>query len=85
MGKQPAFQELLAAYNKLLKENEPRFTSYRELTDEKSTYVRMVQKMAEDKNRNRLIIKDVSEVLKEGRSLIVFTANMSLPLSDLNR
>ena len=51
----------------------PRFTSYRELTDEKSTYVRMVQKMAEDKNRNRLIIKDVSEVLKEGRSPIVLT------------
>ena len=37
----------------------PRFTSYRELTDEKSTYVRMVQKMAEDENRNRLIIEDV--------------------------
>ena len=51
----------------------PRFTSYRELTDEKSTYVRMVQKMAEDKNRNGLIIKDVCVALKEGRSPIVLT------------
>ena len=32
----------------------PRFTSYRELTDDKSTYARMVQKMAEDENRNRI-------------------------------
>ena len=51
----------------------PRFTSYRELTDEKSTYVRMVQKMAEDKNRNGLIIEDVCVALKEGRSPIVLT------------
>ena len=51
----------------------PRFTSYRELTDEKSTYVRMVQKMAEDENRNRLIIEDVCKALKEGRSPIVLT------------
>ena len=52
----------------------PRFTSYRELTDEKSTYARMVQKMSEDENRNRLIIDDVCEALKEGRSPIVLTS-----------
>ena len=52
----------------------PRFTSYRELTDEKSTYVRMVQKMAEDENRNRLITDDVCEALQEGRSPIVLTS-----------
>ena len=51
----------------------PRFTSYRELTDEKSTYVRMIQKMAEEENRNRLIIEDVCKALKEGRSSIVLT------------
>ena len=51
----------------------PRFTSYRELTDEKSTYVRMIQKMAEEENRNRLIIEDVCEALKKGRSPIVLT------------
>ena len=51
----------------------PRFTSYRELADEKSTYVRMVQKMSEDENRNSLIIDDVCEILKEGRSPIILT------------
>ena len=51
----------------------PRFTSYRELADEKSTYVRMIRKMAEDENRNRLIIDDVLAVLKEGGSPIVLT------------
>ena len=52
----------------------PRFTSYRELTDEKSTYARMVQKMAEDENRNRLIIEDVCVALEEARSPIVLTS-----------
>ena len=51
----------------------PRFTSYKELTDEKSTYARMIQKMAEDENRNRLITDDVCEILQEGRSPIVLT------------
>ena len=51
----------------------PRFTSYRELTDEKSTYARMVQNMSEDENRNSLIIDDVCEILKEGRSPIILT------------
>ena len=52
----------------------PRFTSYRELTDERTTYIRMVQKMAEDESRNRLITNDVCEALKEGRSPIVLTS-----------
>lgn len=52
----------------------PRFTSYRELTDEKSTYARTVQKMADDENRNGLIIEDVCVALKEGRSPIVLTS-----------
>ena len=51
----------------------PRFTSYRELTDEKSTYARMVQNMSKDENRNRLIIDDVCEALKEERCPIVLT------------
>ena len=51
----------------------PRFTSYWELTDDKFTYVRMIQKMAEDENRNNLIIDDVRKALTEGRSLIVLT------------
>ena len=51
----------------------PRFTFYKELADEKYAYVRMIQKIAEDENRNRLITDDVCEVLKEGRSPIVLT------------
>ena len=52
----------------------PRFTSYRELTDDISTYAPMIQKMAEDESRNRLITNDVCEALKEGRSPIVLTS-----------
>lgn len=51
----------------------PRFTSYRELSDEKPAYVRVIQKMAEDKQRNQLIINDVSMVLEEKRTPIVLT------------
>ena len=51
----------------------PRFTSYRELTDEKFTYSRIIQKMSENENRNKLIIEDVCESLKEGRTPIVLT------------
>ena len=51
----------------------PCFTFYRELTDDKFTYARMIQKMAEDENRNNLIIDDVRKALKEGRSPIVLT------------
>ncbi len=52
----------------------PRFTSYRELADEKSTYVRMAQKMAEDENRNSIIMDDVCDALEAGRSPIVLTS-----------
>lgn len=52
----------------------PCFTSYRELTDDRSTYARMIQKMAEDENRNNLIIDDVRKALMEGRSPIVLTS-----------
>ena len=51
----------------------PRFTSYRELTDDKSTYARMIHKMAEDENRNNLIIDDVRKTLTDGRSPIILT------------
>ena len=52
----------------------PRFTSYRELTDEKSTYAKVIQKMAEDEKRNRLITDDVCDALEAGRSPIVLTS-----------
>ena len=44
------------------------------MTDEKSTYARMIQKMAEDESRNRLITDDVCGILQEGRSPIVLTS-----------
>jgi superfamily II DNA or RNA helicase len=51
----------------------PRFTSYRELSDDKSTYVQMIQKMVEDKQRNLLIINDVCMALEEKRTPIILT------------
>ena len=62
----------------------PRFTSYRELTDDKSTYARMIHKMAEDENRNNLIIDDVRKTLTDGRSPIVFDSiGPNVPLISL--
>ncbi|MEG2332550.1 MAG: DEAD/DEAH box helicase family protein [Bacteroides sp.] len=52
----------------------PRFTSYRELADEKAMYVQILQRMADDNYRNRLIVADVCKALGEGKSPIVLTS-----------
>lgn len=52
----------------------PRFTSYRELTDDKAMYVQILQRMVVDDYRNRLIAADVCKALAEGRSPIVLTS-----------
>lgn len=52
----------------------PRFTSYRELTDDKAMYVQILQRMVDDDYRNRLIVADVCKALDEGRSPIVLTS-----------
>lgn len=52
----------------------PRFTSYRELADEKAMYVQILQRMADDNYRNRLIVADVCKALDEGKSPIVLTS-----------
>jgi DNA primase small subunit len=52
----------------------PRFTSYRELTDEKAMYVQILQRMGDDDYRNRLIVADVCKALDDGRSPIVLTS-----------
>lgn len=52
----------------------PRFTSYRELTDDKAMYVQILQRMVDDDYRNRLIVADVCKAVKEGRSPIVLTS-----------
>lgn len=51
----------------------PRFTSYRELTDDKKTYAQIIQGMSNDTYRNTLIIDDVCKALEDGRSPIVLT------------
>ena len=52
----------------------PRFTSYRELADDKMMYIQILQRMVDDDYRNRLIAADVCKVLDEGRSPIVLTS-----------
>lgn len=51
----------------------PRFTFYRELSEEKQTYMRMLQKMVEDNLRNLLVINDVCKALEEKRTPIILT------------
>ena len=51
----------------------PRYTPFREVTDNKASYNNVIQQLAEDGFRNQLIVKDVCAALKEGRSPIVLT------------
>lgn len=58
-----------------------RFTSYRELTDDKRPYTQTMQSMSNDEQRNNLIVGDVCRALGEGRSPVVltsFTSHVSL-------
>lgn len=51
----------------------PRYTSSRILTEDKNTYTQVIHQLAEDGNRNKLIINDVSEALNAGRTPLVLT------------
>lgn len=51
----------------------PRFTAYRSLTDDKRTFTQVAADLAGDEQRNQLIINDVEDTLKEGRSPIILT------------
>ena len=51
----------------------PRFTAYRNVGDENSNYAHVIQMLAADEYRNRLIIEDVRQALAEYRSPIVLT------------
>jgi superfamily II DNA or RNA helicase len=51
----------------------PRFTFYRELSEEKQTYMQMLQKMVEDDRRNLFVINDVYKALEEKRTPIILT------------
>jgi superfamily II DNA or RNA helicase len=51
----------------------PRYTPFQLVSDEPFSYARAEKQLAEDEFRNLFIIKDVVEVLKEGRSPIILT------------
>lgn len=55
----------------------PRFTPFRPVSDEDLTFAKVVRQLAEDEYRNLFIVKDVLEVLKEGRSPIILTSRTS--------
>ena len=58
-------------FNRLLV---PRFTAYRWLTDDKVDYPQLIRRLAEDDVRNNLIVEEVLQTVREGRSPIVLTS-----------
>lgn len=55
----------------------PRFTPFRPIVGSDLSYTKVAQQLAEDEYRNLYIVKDVIEVLKEGRSPIILTSRTS--------
>ena len=51
----------------------PRFTSYRSITDDKQSIATLYQSLSEDDVRNALIIDDVCQAVKSGRTPIILT------------
>ena len=55
----------------------PRFTPFRPIVGSDLSYTKVAQQLAEDEYRNLFIVKDVIEVLNEGRSPIILTSRTS--------
>ncbi len=55
----------------------PRFTSFRNLTSDAKTYTQITEAIAEDEQRNKLILEDVKQALAEGRTPLVLTTRTS--------
>ena len=55
----------------------PRFTPFRPIAGSDLWYTKVAEQLAEDEYRNLFIVKDVIEVLKEGRSPIILTSRTS--------
>ena len=55
----------------------PRFTPFRPIVGSDLSYTKVAEQLAEDEYRNLFIVKDVIEVLKEGRSPIILTSRTS--------
>lgn len=52
----------------------PRFTSFRMLSDKTLSFTRLQQLLAEDENRNNLIIEDVKQAINQGRTPVVLSS-----------
>ena len=55
----------------------PRFTPFRLVSNEDIAFAKVTQQIAEDEYRNILIVKDILEVLENGRSPIILTSRTS--------
>lgn len=55
----------------------PRFTSFRNLTSDAKTYTQVTETIAEDEQRNKLILEDVKQALAEGRTPLILTTRTS--------
>lgn len=55
----------------------PRFTTYRQFTDDKVSYAKMILDISNDEHRNKMIVDDVYESIKNGRTPIVLTGTTS--------
>lgn len=55
----------------------PRFTTFRSLTNDKMQFAALLERLAEDEVRNRLIVEDVSKAVVSGRTPIIMTSRMS--------
>ena len=55
----------------------PRFTPFRPIVGSDLSYTKVAEQLAGDEYRNLFIVKDVVEVLKEGRSPIILTSRTS--------
>ena len=51
----------------------PRFTTYRNITDDTKTYTQLTQALSEDSARNEFIIDDIKSALENGRTPLVLT------------
>ena len=69
----------------------PRFTTFRDITSDRKTYVQITQDLSEDKVRNESIIEDVKTAIQDGRTPLVLTtrtahvrvlAQMLIPFAD---
>ncbi len=51
----------------------PRFTTFRDITSDRKTYVQITQDLSEDKVRNEFIIEDVKAAVQNGQTPLVLT------------